>query len=413
MALSLGRPRRLPFRFVKRAALAGIVAMLASFWVMTPAGASVVQPQTGAALGTASYDVGTVGTDIGAYRLSGQLGSGRYDIAVSCDSPTLDVTATLTRSDGLVLSGHTVGGADGCFPPGDMTVDVSSATGDIATAHLLFHRTVVPPRVTTCCIEGDTAFSLSGTSTARERVGYTIVSSSGQRFAFGGLPALSNATISGAVHIELAPSGTGEWVVDGSGSVFAFGTAPWLGNLDRSVLRPGERAVSLSTTPTGRGYWIFTNQGRVQRFGDASFLGDVHALSLNAPIVGSRATPTGDGYYMVAADGGVFAFGNAPYRGSMGGHPLHRPVVAITPNAAGSGYWLAASDGGVFSFNAPFHGSLATLPLTQPIVGIARYGDAYLMTAADGGVFNLSGRPFYGSAAGVSNTPVVGVAAVG
>jgi hypothetical protein len=50
---------------------------------------------------------------------------------------------------------------------------------------------------------------------------------------------------------------------------------------------------------------------------------------LNQPIVGMAATDDGGGYWFVAADGGVFAFGDAPFSGSMGSVHLNRPVVGM------------------------------------------------------------------------------------
>jgi hypothetical protein len=63
---------------------------------------------------------------------------------------------------------------------------------------------------------------------------------------------------------------------------------------------------------------------------------------------------------MVGADGGVFAKGDAGFHGSLAGVPLNQPIVGITPTPTGAGYWLVAGDGGVFAFgDAAFKGGTA------------------------------------------------------
>ncbi|HEV3365122.1 MAG TPA: hypothetical protein VG795_13455, partial [Acidimicrobiia bacterium] len=57
---------------------------------------------------------------------------------------------------------------------------------------------------------------------------------------------------------------------------------------------------------------------------------------------------TGWGYRLPAADGGVFAF-EAPFSGSMGSVRLNRPVVGMASDPLSGGYWLTASDGGIFA----------------------------------------------------------------
>jgi hypothetical protein len=41
------------------------------------------------------------------------------------------------------------------------------------------------------------------------------------------------------------------------------------------------------------------------------------------------ATPDGGGYWLTATDGGIFNYGNAVFGGSMGSVVLNRPVVGI------------------------------------------------------------------------------------
>ncbi|MGH9098181.1 MAG: hypothetical protein ACRDWB_12240, partial [Acidimicrobiales bacterium] len=64
--------------------------------------------------------------------------------------------------------------------------------------------------------------------------------------------------------------------------------------------------------------------------------------------------------------------GDAGFFGSTGSVPLGNPIVGMAKNPDGGGYWLVASDGGVFSFgNAGFFGSTGGFPLNRPIVGMA------------------------------------------
>lgn len=74
---------------------------------------------------------------------------------------------------------------------------------------------------------------------------------------------------------------------------------------------------------------------------------------------------------MVASDGGMFAFGDAGFLGSAATLPLRQPIVGMAATPDGGGYWLVASDGGVFTYgDAAFSGSTAGLPLASPIVGL-------------------------------------------
>jgi hypothetical protein len=81
--------------------------------------------------------------------------------------------------------------------------------------------------------------------------------------------------------------------------------------------------------------------------------------------------PDGNGYWLVAADGGIFSFG-APFYGSMGSLRLNKPVVGIVASPTGHGYLMVASDGGIFAFgDVPFHGSLGSSPPFWPILSVA------------------------------------------
>ncbi len=126
-------------------------------------------------------------------------------------------------------------------------------------------------------------------------------------------------------------------------------------------------------------------------------------------------TPDGRGYWLVAADGGVFTFGDAAFEGSLGSVTLNAPIVGMAGTPDGRGYWLVAADGGVFTFgDASFEGSLGNLTLNAPIVGMAGTPDGrgYWLVAADGGVFTFGDASFEGSLGNLTlNAPIVGMAA--
>jgi hypothetical protein len=131
-------------------------------------------------------------------------------------------------------------------------------------------------------------------------------------------------------------------------------------------------------------------------------------LVVSAPI----ARP---GYDEVASDGGIFNFGGAGFYGSLGSLTLNKPIVGMAVTPDGGGYWLVASDGGVFAEgDAGFFGSLGGTKINKPIVGMAAApdGQGYWLVAADGGIFNYGSAGFFGSLGGtVLNKPVVGMAA--
>jgi hypothetical protein len=68
----------------------------------------------------------------------------------------------------------------------------------------------------------------------------------------------------------------------------------------------------------------------------------------------------------------VFGFGDAHFYGSLGTVALNRPIVGMAATADGRGYWMVASDGGVFGFgDAPFFGSLGGKGAHIKVIGIA------------------------------------------
>jgi hypothetical protein len=119
------------------------------------------------------------------------------------------------------------------------------------------------------------------------------------------------------------------------------------------------------------------------------------------------------GYWVAGSDGNVFPFGSAPYCGSLAGVPLAQPIVGMAGRTT-AGYWLVARDGGIFSFGtATFHGSTGGKRLNQPIVGMASTpaGKGYWLVARDGGIFSFGSARFHGSTGAIRlNQPIVGMA---
>jgi len=212
------------------------------------------------------------------------------------------------------------------------------------------------------------------------------------------------------VAARVAIGAVGYWIVTSAGQVFAFGNLGNLGGVDAS--RISGPLLGICARPTGAGYWLYGRDGGVFSFGDAKFYGSTGARRLNQPIVGMAPTPSGRGYWLVARDGGVFCFGDARFFGSTGAMHLNSPVLGLTPTRTGHGYWLFARDGGIFTFgDAKFFGSTGGRRLNAPIVGMAArpQHDGYWMVAADGGIFTFGHAPFKGSAGGTFHAPCVSI----
>jgi peptidoglycan/xylan/chitin deacetylase (PgdA/CDA1 family) len=129
------------------------------------------------------------------------------------------------------------------------------------------------------------------------------------------------------------------------------------------------------------------------------------------PLVAVSAS----GLWTASTAGGVFALGGASLHGSVAGLPLREPVIAVAATPSGAGYWLAALDGGVFAFgDAHYYGSMGGVALNEPIVGLAATvtGRGYWLVGADGGVFSFGDAHFFGSTGGYRlNQPVVAMTA--
>jgi hypothetical protein len=211
--------------------------------------------------------------------------------------------------------------------------------------------------------------------------------------------------------IAATPDGQGYWLVDSDGAISAHGDAISYGSMAGKPL--ASPINHIAATPDGRGYWLVAGDGGVFAFGDAGYFGSMGDHPLNAPVVAMTSTSDGGGYWLVAADGGVFAFGDAAFHGSMGGLTLNAPVIDIATDSSAGGYWEVALDGGVFAFDAPFLGSVASIPHVAATTGIdsSPSGAGYRLIGADGGVFAFGDDPFHGSMGGLAlNAPVIGIA---
>jgi hypothetical protein len=143
-------------------------------------------------------------------------------------------------------------------------------------------------------------------------------------------------------------------------------------------------------------------------------LAGLTSLVATVPARSAAVPPGTSGYWLVGTDGGIFSYGKAGFFGSTGSIPLNQPIVGMAATPDGRGYWMVASDGGIFSFgDAAFYGSMGGKPLNQPIVAMAatRTGRGYWEVASDGGIFAFGDATFYGSMGGTHlNKPIVDIA---
>ena len=121
------------------------------------------------------------------------------------------------------------------------------------------------------------------------------------------------------------------------------------------------------------------------------------------------------GYWVVGASAAVHAFGAAPFLGDARSVPLSQPIRGMAATPAQRGYWLLGGDGGIFAFgDAAFWGSTGAIRLNKPVVGLASTptGNGYWLVASDGGIFAFGDAGFFGSTGALRlNKPIVGMAA--
>jgi hypothetical protein len=177
-------------------------------------------------------------------------------------------------------------------------------------------------------------------------------------------------------------------------------SAPHLANM----VDPAFTSVGIGVVWSGSTLWV----------SEEYMAGGSPARVAGATATGFTSTPDGKGYWASGSDGSVGNFGDAQFHGSLAGLALTRPIVGMAATPTGAGYWLVASDGGIFAFgDAAFYGSTGGVRLNQPIVGMASTpsGHGYWLVASDGGMFSFGDARFYGSTGGVRlNQPIVGMA---
>jgi NHL repeat len=246
--------------------------------------------------------------------------------------------------------------------------------------------------------------ALSASVTAQSSSGYRLVGGDGGVFSYGASFNGSGTDLQlkqPAVSIAASPDGKGYLFVAKDGGVFSYGSAAFHGSVPGLGIHLSN-IVGIASDPSTGGYWVLGADGGVYSFG-APFYGSVPELSKHVTnLVGIASTPNGGGYYLVASDGAVYAFGDARYQGGVSSiDGLNAAVVGIAVDQTTGGYWEASSGGGVYSYDAPFHGSAASMKLDKPIVGISATADGmgYYLAASDGGVFAYN-APFIGSMGG-------------
>ena len=211
-------------------------------------------------------------------------------------------------------------------------------------------------------------------------------------------------TLPAGVTAHGTPSGTGWNCSASSGSNLSCTTAPPAGGLT-----PGGHFPSISvpvtvdsTVPLG---------SKITNTATATSPDSVAPVS----ATDTAAVVPSAGFWVASAAGHVGAYGSATFHGSLASVKLAAPIVGLTGTKDNGGYWMASSDGGVFSFgDATFDGSLPPVKLAAPIVGVTANptGHGYWLVGADGGVFSFGQAGFHGSLGGVHlSAPIVGIAA--
>ncbi len=309
-----------------------------------------------------------------------------------------DVGSVLDPDTGATLG--TFSFAGGWVPPhgtfsvqgnGEVIVHtVTTATSSTITAVRLPTAGWIPPLV-----------ALAATP---DGGGYWLAGQDGGVFAFGdapfagSLPGLGIA-VDDIVDMAATPDGKGYWLAGQDGGVFAFGDARFYGS-EVSPNLPSP-VVGIGATPDGGGYWLVTGNGEVFGFGDAQFHGSILTTdpATLGQVIGISSTPDGNGYWLAAASSRMIPFGDASTFTNRPTNVASAPQVATIP--AGGGYWSVGQDGGVFTAgNAQFYGSVPGLGLRiNDATGITPTADGagYWVLGADGGVFTFGDAQFYGS----------------
>ena len=167
------------------------------------------------------------------------------------------------------------------------------------------------------------------------------------------------------------PDGGGYWLVASDGGIFSYGDAGFYGSAGGIAAQPAHRGHGRRPPTVAATGWSPPTAASSPTATPASTARPAASRS-TGPSWAWPPTPDGGGYWLVASDGGIFSYGDAGFYGSAGSIPLNQPIVGMAPTPDGGGYWLVASDGGIFSYgDAGFYGSAGSIPLNQPIVGMA------------------------------------------
>ena len=242
-------------------------------------------------------------------------------------------------------------------------------------------------------VEAAVSGALPGPLDGYQRVGRDgSVYSSGVTAGEGSIDLPLSHPIVGAAE---SPDGLGYWLVSSAGEVFAFGDAR--SYRSSAKFYASEPVVAVAVTPNAKGYWLVAQNGRVVAYGNARSYRSSAKFYASEPVVAVAATPDGKGYWLVDKNGKVFAYGDAHFYGSAIKYHLVKPIVGIAATSDGRGYWLAAADGRVFAFgDATFYPQAVSRHLASPIVGIAAspYGRGYWLAGAGGKIFAFGKAPF-------------------
>jgi hypothetical protein len=258
--------------------------------------------------------------------------------------------------------------------------------------------------------------------------GYWLVAADGGVFSFGDAKfhgSLADDHLNAPV-VGMASSGDGYWLVAADGGVFTFGNAGFHGSLANERLSapivgivPFTVGSYAPATSPFHGYWLIASDGAVYPFGlepVGTAVGKIDSpvTGVGSPFFDEEYEGFGNyGFLASLADGEVIRFeygwGDAPmYDGGfethvvLGNPHLGSPVVGMESRGTTS-FTMVQANGGVMNWGRTnFFGSLSTVHLNAPVVGITTTttDKGYWLVAADGGVFTFGDAAFYGSLAG-------------